>query len=235
MNFRTITPIIPIALFLFVLFACHPGGKSVPDDKPIECSVNPDEVFGVHYGPQDFQIHNILDHSSAEWSVYITWLQILPEGIVSQDGRDVLVSDTALFAPFIDSLACKLGDATSDYIFSWLPLEDYETPLYKFLAVNTTPLLDGTSVVESSAVISSYTQEPVLNFAFDDSTAKRWYLITNDNVGRNIAITLGRRTLSAPMVMAAIEGGRCSVSGLTEEETCAVAAILSAGTGHIDK
>lgn len=230
--------ILLLTVLFFALLGCHHGGKSVPEDKPIECSVNPDEVFGTHYGPQDFQIHNILDPFSTEWGIYITWLPMLPEGTVSQDGKDVIVSDTVLFAPFVDSLTRKLGESASNYTFSWLPLEDYETPLYRFMAVNNEPLIDGTSVVESSAVISSYTQEPVLNFVFgmtpnggnspqNDTTAKRWYLITNENVGRNIAITLGHRVLSAPMVMCAIEGGKCSVTGLTEEEACATAAILS--------
>lgn len=230
--------ILLLVVSFFALSGCHHGGKSAPDDKPIECSVNPDEVFGTHYGPQDFQIHNILDPVSAEWSVYITWLPMLPEGTVSQDGRDVIVSDTALFAPFIDSLMWALGESAANYTFSWLPLEGYEEPLYRFMAVNNETLLDGTSVVESSAVISPYTQEPVLNFVFGmtpnggnspqkDTIAQRWYLITNENVGRNIAITLGRRVLSAPMVMCAIEGGKCSVSGLTEAEACATAAILS--------
>lgn len=230
--------ILLLALCLFALTACHHGHKSVPDDKPIDCSVNPDEVFGTHYGPQDFQIHNILDPCCAEWGIYLTWLQILPDGLVSQDGKYVTVSDTALFAPFLDSLTCKLGPSAANYTFSWLPIEDYEEPLYRFLAVNNEPLIDGTSVVESSAVISSYTQEPVLNFVFGmtpnggnspqkDTIAQRWYLITNENVGRDIAITLGQRTLSAPTVMCAIEGGKCSVSGLTESEACATAAILS--------
>ena len=230
--------ILLLALCLFALTACHHGHRAVPDDKPIDCSVNPDEVFGTHYGPQDFQIHIILDPYCAEWGIYLTWLQILPDGHVSQDGKYVTVSDTALFAPFLDSLTYKLGPSAANYTFSWLPLEDYEEPLYRFLAVNNEPLIDGTSVVESSAVISSYTQEPVLNFVFGmtpnggnspqkDTIAQRWYLITNENVGRDIAITLGRRILSAPTVMCAIEGGKCSVSGLTESEACATASILS--------
>ena len=254
--------ILLLALCLFALTACHHGHRAVPDDKPIDCSVNPDEVFGTHYGPQDFQIHNILDPFCAEWGIYLTWLQILPDGHVSQDGKYVTVSDTALFAPFLDSLTYKLGPSAANYTFSWLPIEDYEEPLYRFLAVNNEPLIDGTSVVESSAVISSYTQEPVLNFVFGmtpnggnspqkgmtlnggnspqkgmtpnggnspqkDTIAQRWYLITNENTGRDLAITLGRRILSAPTVMCAIEGGKCSVSGLTESEACATAAILS--------
>ena len=219
--------ILLVSLFLFALMGCRHGGKSVAEDKPIECAAKPDEVFGAHYGSQDFQIHNVLDHSSAEWSTYLAWLQMLPEGCVSQNGMDVVVSDTALFAAFVDSLAWMLGDGAADYFFSWLPIEDYETPLYRFLAVRAAPLIDGGSVVESAAVVSAYSGEPVLNFRFDDATAKRWYLITNENVGRSIAITLGRRTLSAPMVAAAIEGGRCSVTGFTEEEACAAAAILS--------
>ena len=68
MKTRIVVPSVLVAVCLFSLTACHHGGKLAPKDLPIKCNVNPDEVMGTHYTSQDFQIHNVLDEYSTEWT-----------------------------------------------------------------------------------------------------------------------------------------------------------------------
>ena len=93
----------------------------------------------------------------------------------------------------------------------------------------TKPLIDGTAVAE--ARVETMWNKPEVVFEFAKERHSDWQRITKDNIGRYLPVMLGGRMLAIPRVNAEITGGKCSLSGLKEEECCAIAAILTAGKG----
>ena len=62
--------------------------------------------------------------------------------------------------------------------------------------------------------------QPIISFAFNPAGARAWYLMTERNVNKPIAIIANDVVLSAPVVEAAIEGGESNITGaFTPEET----------------
>ena len=57
------------------------------------------------------------------------------------------------------------------------------------------------------------TGNPVVSFTFNTGGTQAWYLMTQRNVNRSIAIIANDRVLTAPFVESAIEGGKCRITG----------------------
>lgn len=66
-----------------------------------------------------------------------------------------------------------------------------------------------------------------LMLTFNETGSRKWALMTGNHVGDRLAIVIDSRVVSAPKVMAAIEGGKCQISGnFTYDEASALKSFL---------
>ncbi|GFE79274.1 protein translocase subunit SecDF [Steroidobacter agaridevorans] len=92
------------------------------------------------------------------------------------------------------------------------------------------PMLQGERLVQANASFDSQTAQPVVSFRFDDVGAKEFAKITTENVGRQFAIVLDGKVISAPRIQEPIVGGSGQITGnFTAAETSSLSALLRAG------
>lgn len=92
------------------------------------------------------------------------------------------------------------------------------------------PLLQGDRLVQATTGIDSRDGRPVVSFRFDDAGARQFAQITRENVGRQLAIVLDGKVISAPVIQEPIIGGAGQIQGnFTVAETSSLAALLRAG------
>jgi SecD/SecF fusion protein len=102
------------------------------------------------------------------------------------------------------------------------------------------PVVKGEDLVDAQPGFDSRNNEPVINFRFNQSGARKFGAFTKDNVGRPFAILLDNGTkpdgtrdvhvLSAPVIRDAILGGSGQISGnFTVESTTRLAVQLRSG------
>ncbi|HWK50178.1 MAG TPA: protein translocase subunit SecD, partial [Steroidobacter sp.] len=92
------------------------------------------------------------------------------------------------------------------------------------------PMLQGERLVQANSGLDSRTGRPVVSFRFDDAGAKEFAKITSDNVGRQFAIVLDGKVISAPVIQEPIIGGSGQITGnFTTAETSSLSALLRAG------
>lgn len=114
--------------------------------------------------------------------------------------------------PRIGTIRVPAGDEPIDYI------------------LQQRPMLEGERLTQASAGIDSRTGSPVVSFRFDDEGAREFAEITRENVGRQFAIVLDGKVISAPVIQEPIIGGSGQISGsFTVAETSSLAALLRAG------
>lgn len=92
------------------------------------------------------------------------------------------------------------------------------------------PLLQGERLVHAGAGMDPQDGQPVVSFRFDSTGARLFGAITRDNVGRQFAIVLDGKVISAPVIQEPILGGSGQIQGnFTVAETSSLAALLRAG------
>jgi SecD/SecF fusion protein len=92
------------------------------------------------------------------------------------------------------------------------------------------PLLQGERLVKANASIDSQSGQPIVSFGFDAAGAQQFGKITRENVGRQLAIVLDGKVISAPVIQEPILGGSGQIQGdFTVAETSSLAALLRAG------
>jgi preprotein translocase subunit SecD len=92
-------------------------------------------------------------------------------------------------------------------------------------------MMGGEDLADAAPGFDQRTQEPIVTFRFDDRGARRFALITQENIGRPFAIVLDEEVVSAPVVREPILGGRGQISGsFTVEDARNLAILLQAGT-----
>lgn len=92
------------------------------------------------------------------------------------------------------------------------------------------PLLQGERLVHASASIDQRSGAPVVAFRFDDFGSKLFASVTRENVGKQFAIVLDGKVLSAPVIREPITGGSGQIEGgFTASEASSLAALLRAG------
>lgn len=92
------------------------------------------------------------------------------------------------------------------------------------------PMLQGERLVQANSGIDNQTGQPVVSFRFDDAGAKAFAKITTENVGRQFAMVLDGKVISAPRIQEPIIGGSGQITGnFTAAETSSLSALLRAG------
>ena len=94
---------------------------------------------------------------------------------------------------------------------------------------NHMPAMSGDVITEASDAFNQ-NSNPVVNMKMHSEGARRWQVLTKNNVGRCVAIVLDGAVYSAPRVNGEIPGGSTEISGhFTVEETKDLANVLKSG------
>lgn len=80
------------------------------------------------------------------------------------------------------------------------------------------PSLTPKDILKVNKVFSSYNDRPEITIEFTREGAKKFYILTKENIGKPIAIVIGNHIVSMPIVNSEIIGGKASVSGDFSEE-----------------
>ena len=92
------------------------------------------------------------------------------------------------------------------------------------------PVVQGEDLADAQPGFDSRTGEPVINFRFNQSGARKFASFTKDHVGQPFAIVLDGKVLSAPVVREPILGGQGQISGsFTVESSNTLAVQLRSG------
>ncbi|MET0988435.1 MAG: protein translocase subunit SecD [Steroidobacteraceae bacterium] len=120
--------------------------------------------------------------------------------------------DRGTAIPSLDEIRVPASDEPIDYL------------------LQRAPLLQGERLVQANATLDGQTGLPVVSFRFDDTGARIFAKVTRENVGRQLAIVLDGKVISAPVINEPIAGGAGQIEGnFTVAETSALAALLRAG------
>jgi preprotein translocase subunit SecD len=96
--------------------------------------------------------------------------------------------------------------------------------------------LDGEDISDAAPSFAPGTKDPVVSFRFNGRGTRRFAHLTEENIGKPIAIALDDTVISAPVIREPITGGSVQISGnFTLEEANSVAMQLRAGSlpGHL--
>ena len=191
--------------------ACNHGLKQ----KTIECDVSPVEVFGYDYSPQDLTFHSVLDLDSSAWEMLgeSTGNNVYPNVYVSSN-------DTAAVAQIAADYCRSLANGAECHWQRCVGSDAFE-----LVIIDSKTLLDGSCIIEASAVMNYYGQ-PEVDITFNDEAAAKWKIITCNHIGKRIAMMLKDHVLSSPMVAGEIDCGKASIVGPSQEEICALCKIL---------
>ncbi len=92
--------------------------------------------------------------------------------------------------------------------------------------LDDTPLMTGEDLVDAQASFDQRTSQPVVNFRLSTSGARKFADVTQANVGRQFAIVLDDKVISAPVIREPILGGSGQISGSFTVQTANDLAIL---------
>jgi preprotein translocase subunit SecD len=91
-------------------------------------------------------------------------------------------------------------------------------------------LVEGADLQDAQASFDQRTSEPIVNFRFNTTGARKFGTATQENVGRPFAIVLDGEVISAPVIREPILGGSGQISGnFTVESANNLAILLRAG------
>lgn len=94
---------------------------------------------------------------------------------------------------------------TVDYTYS---TED------KDIRLANNPSLTSTDILEINKVYSKYNDNrPEISIVLTKEGARKFYLLTKENIGKPIAIVIDKKVVSIPKVQTEIMGGKVSISG----------------------
>jgi protein-export membrane protein SecD len=90
--------------------------------------------------------------------------------------------------------------------------------------------MTGREIADAQPSYERRLQQPVVIFRFDSEGTRRFGRLTQDNLGRAIAVVLDGEVLTAPVILEPILGGTGQISGsLTVEQAVELAVLLRAG------
>jgi SecD/SecF fusion protein len=146
----------------------------------------------------------------------------------------VLAKDTPIVNKYLSMKQVKaLFPASLKFLWSYKPLKN--TKIFQLIAIKTDPrknqaILDGSVITSARVEFNNITNEPEVSMSMDAKGTKEWARITEQNVGKQIAIVLDNYVYSFPVVRQKITGGVSSISGgFTLEEATDLANVLKSG------
>ncbi len=146
----------------------------------------------------------------------------------------VAVSDTAAVNAILHSELAKMI-LPADLKLAWTVKPEklqngHEAfQLIALQTVNKQPVLTGDVVTRATSEYDNL-QGQVVSMTMNDEGARQWSRITDQNVGKAIAIVLDDQVYSFPNVNQRIDGGRSQISGrFTPEEANDLANVLESG------
>jgi preprotein translocase subunit SecD len=89
----------------------------------------------------------------------------------------------------------------------------------KNIKLEDKPSITSKDILEVKKVFSNYNNRLEISIVFTKNGAKKFYLLTKENIGKPIAIVIGKQIVSMPTVNSEIIGGKASIIGdFTEDE-----------------
>ena len=144
----------------------------------------------------------------------------------------VSVQDTAAVNAIINSQVAK-EVLPNNLKCAWsVKAVDKKDRYYQLVALKTQggkPRLGG-DVVEDASSDFDNLQGNVVSMTMNNEGSRRWAQITQENIGKSVAIVLDDQVYSFPTVNSVIEGGRSQITGsFTPEEAADLANVLKSG------
>lgn len=94
------------------------------------------------------------------------------------------------------------------------PDQVYQVVALKLRRQDGKPAMNGDAIEKASCEFGGPDgKSPEVTFQFDEEGARDWMILTRNNVGRSLAITMDDRVFSYPTVQGEIAGGRASITG----------------------
>src|SRR5262249_33173574 len=93
------------------------------------------------------------------------------------------------------------------------------------MLLRETPVVRGDELTEAKPGFSPQTNEPIVEFMFNTSGARKLGRFTSENGGKPFAIVLDDKVISAPRINTPITGGRGYIEGNFSPETSTKLAI----------
>ena len=90
-------------------------------------------------------------------------------------------------------------------------------------------VMDGGDIADANPGFDQRTNEPIVTFRFNARATRRFAQVTQENIGRRLAIVLDNEIVSAPTIREPILGGNGQISGGFTVETANNLAILLRG------
>ncbi|MDY4942102.1 MAG: protein translocase subunit SecDF [Candidatus Limisoma sp.] len=144
----------------------------------------------------------------------------------------VNVQDTAAVNAILRSDAAKRILPTNLKCAWSVKAIDAKERFYQLVSLKTQngkPRLGGDVVVDASSDFDNM-QGNVVSMSMNNEGARRWAQITQENIGKQVAIVLDDQVYSFPTVNSVIEGGRSQITGqFTPEEATDLANVLKSG------
>ncbi|ASV07311.1 protein translocase subunit SecD [Leptospira interrogans serovar Canicola] len=100
----------------------------------------------------------------------------------------------------------------------------------KFVVLENAIALDGRDMRDARPSFENNSFGYIVSFTLTSSGAEKFFEITSQNKGRNLAIVWGDKVVSAPTIRSAIAGGVAQIDGsFTKEEAVDLANVISEG------
>lgn len=162
-------------------------------------------VYKVYESPELVEMINVVDTENDSLRDYL--LIELTKGYKSF--ATITPNDTAAVKSFISEL-----DFDTPSTCAFVPLNNSTGVEYYLLVVyEQTPLISETVTLSISP-----TEDREYEALFKFADAYKWERITQENMGRQLALAVNGVIKSAPIVQEPIEGGNCSVIGADIDE-----------------
>ncbi len=149
------------------------------------------------------------------------------------------IKDTAQVDKYLKQAQVE-GIFPRNLLFRWKAnAVDSEGNYFRLIALRVTKenglaSLEGSSITKAHFDIESYFSNPEILFTLNSEGAKIWQRMTEENIGKSIAIVFDGYVLSYPNVINEIPNGRSSITGIESiEEAKNLANIINSGNMHV--
>jgi len=98
------------------------------------------------------------------------------------------------------------------------------------ISVSKRIILSGENLIDAQPKFDNLNNEPIVSFSLDRLGSQRFGRVTNENIGKRLAIILDNEAISAPVIKDSITGGNGSISGnFTFQAATDLALLLRSG------